>query len=166
MAKPNLTAERLREVLSYDPETGLFVRKICFQRPDVIGTTSLLTNGNGYLRIAIDGKRYLCHRLVWLYMVGTWPQNEIDHMDGNRSNNKWSNLRDVTPRHNQQNKRKAHSHSKSQILGVSWDKSRGKWTARIKTECAYKYLGRFDSVETAKEAYLTAKRLLHPGCTI
>lgn len=160
-----LTQERLKQVVRYHPEDGTFVRLECFQRPDVIGTCAPCDNGNGYRKIAIDGRRYYMHRLAWFYMTGKWPI-EIDHKNGDRSYNSWSNIRDVSSKINHQNRRKAASNSKSGILGVSWDSERLKWTARIKVEGRYKYLGRFESKEQAMDAYLSAKRKYHEGCTI
>ncbi len=155
-----LTIERLKQVIHYDPETGVFTRLECFQRPDVIGPCSLEDHGNGYHRITIDGKRYYRHRLAWFYMTGCWPV-EVDHKNRNRTDNAWANLREVTSSGNKQNQRKAHSNSHSGRLGVSWDGTRMKWTARIRVGGSYKYLGRFVQIEQAEKAYLRAKQEHH-----
>ena len=164
MAKADLTAARLREVLHYDPERGTFRRLACFQRPDVVGRDA--TRGGHYPRMGIDGHRYYAHHLAWLYMTGAFPVLEIDHRDGDKNNFKWGNLREVTSSENKQNWRRAKSDSSSGLLGVSWDSARNKWAARIKVGKVYKYLGRFDDKFAASAAYLAAKREHHAGCTI
>lgn len=161
-----ITQEQLKEQLHYDPRAGIFTRLKCFQRPDVVGKIKERNNGNGYARITILGRRYYAHRLAWFYMTGEWPSMEIDHRNGDRSDNRWDNLRDVAPLVNKQNKRSASVSSKSGILGVSWDAPRRAWVARIKVGMVYKYLGRFDDIEAARHAYLAAKRKFHEGCTI
>ena len=162
-----LTQKRLKQVLNYDSNTGVFTRLECFQRPDVVGKpTSCNTGDNGYTRIAVDGSRYTCHRLAWLYVTGTWPEHEIDHINGIRSDNRYKNLREATSLINKQNQRKARCDSSSGLLGVSWDAPRNKWVARIKVQKVYKYLGRFDSKEDAHSAYVSAKRIYHEGCTL
>lgn len=167
MAKNDLTAARLRDVLNYDPASGVFTRLQCEQRPDVAGRpTSEGRHSNGYQRIAVDGGRYYSHRLAYLYMTGAWPEHEVDHINGIRHDNRWANLRAATPRLNQQNKRRARVDSQSGVLGVSWDAARGWWVARIKVADTYKYLGRFETKTEARAAYLSAKRQHHAGCTI
>jgi hypothetical protein len=94
-----LTAERLRELLDYDPETGVFTRRITTGRnrrwkagDKVSGRPSATT---GYLGIGIGKRRYAAHRLAWLWMTGEWPKNLMDHRDCDRTNNRWVNLREV-----------------------------------------------------------------------
>jgi len=122
-----------------------------------------LTN-HGYFTIRIDGTAYQAHRLAWLYMTGEWPEHEIDHIDGNRLNNSWRNLRDVPRRINAQNMRSAKKTSKSGLLGVV--PYGGRWIARITANRKEKHLGIFDTTEAAQAAYLSAKRELHEGCTL
>ena len=163
----SLTQERLKQVLFYDQESGVFTRLQCLQRPDIVNRpASENTSGNGYLRIAIDGKRYYAHRLAWLFVTGSWPDNEIDHVNGIPTDNRWSNLREASSTLNKQNMRRAKSNSKSRVLGVSWDASREKWTARIRVLGSYRYLGRFSTADEAGLAYVAAKREFHEGCTI
>jgi hypothetical protein len=119
---------------------------------------------NGYWCIRLDGVLYLAHRLAWLYMYGLWPPGQIDHISGERLDNRILNLRETTPSENNQNRRTAPKHSKSGVFGVS--ERGGKWTARISHEgICYRVSGFFSAEEAAKE-YIRMKRLLHPACTI
>ena len=148
--------KELQEILDYNPHTGIFMwRK---QRRGVkVGVPLGTDNGFGYLRITVLGKSYYAHRLAWFYVEGSWP-DQIDHINGIKSDNSYCNLRDVTVQQNAQNKIFPQKTSKSQILGVSWHKKAKKWQAHI---CIYKerkYLGLFASVEEAQQAYLNEKR--------
>ena len=165
MAKSYLTAARLREVVHYDPEAGVITRLACFQRPDVVGRAPM-AHGSHYPRMAVDGYRYYAHHLAWLYMTGAFPVMEIDHRNGDKSDYRWCNLREVTSTENKQNQRRAQAGSSSGLLGVSWDTARNKWAARIKVGKVYKYLGRFADKHKASEAYLIAKRRWHEACEI
>lgn len=121
--------------------------------------------GDGYIRICVDQRDYKAHRLAWLFMTGEWPAGDIDHINGNREDNRWANLRVVTCAMNAQNRRKAHSNNKSTgVLGVS--KDRGRFMASIFVDGKSRKLGRFLTVEEAEAAYLNAKRKHHPGCTL
>lgn len=163
--RPDLTHERLLEVLDYDAANGRFSRK-CGHRKDLYGAISETDNGNGYPRVTVDGHRYHCHRLAWFYVHGVFPKDEIDHINGDRGDYRLANLRVATRRKNAQNMRRPQVSNKSGHLGVSYDKSRDKWVARIRTIENYKMLGRFDTKEEASAAYITAKRRYHEGCTI
>lgn len=84
------TAERVRELFRYDPETGIFTRLVDSPMHRAkAGETSASINSQGYAQIRVDGKRYKAHRLAWLHMTGEWPTQQIDHIDGNRANNRW-----------------------------------------------------------------------------
>lgn len=161
---PEVTLERLKEVVSYDPATGRFTR-VGGARSDLLGHQARPRNGDGYPRLEIDGRRYLCHILAWFYVYGVWPEDEIDHRDGDRTNNRIDNLREATRRLNAQNKRKPGKNNTSGYLGVS--RRRKGWAARIKIPNGpYKYLGTFVTKERAYDAYVEAKRIYHEGCTI
>lgn len=168
----SLTQARLKEVLEYSPELGTFkwLTEKKTGKHDAFKlhmAGDLVSNaGHPYPRVTIDGERHYLHRLAWLYMEGEWPKEEIDHQDGDKTNIKWNNLRSASSTLNKQNTRKPRSHNKSGHLGVSWDAKREKWTARIKVDGTYRYLGRFLLVEQAAQTYLDAKRQLHAGCTI
>lgn len=159
-----LTQDRLMYFLSYNPDTGEFtrLRRQPGTRPGAVAGSR---KSDGYLVTSVDGKLYMCHRLAWLYMTGSWPKHQIDHIDGNRSNNSFSNLRDVTKTTNAQNQRRPHRSNKStEVLGTF--KNGSGYAARISHNGSKKYLGTFKTIEEASAAYIAAKRLLHSGCTI
>lgn len=165
MADANLTAARLRECVHYDPETGAFTRKIRLAHRHQVGDDAAHPMSHGYMRVAIDNKRYLAHRVAWLYMHGEWPRGDIDHIDGNRANNRISNLRDVDHSTNIQNIRAAKSNSRSKLLGAFCNNF-GTWYSRIKVKEKMIYLGTFPSAEKAHAAFLAAKREFHDGNTL
>ena len=164
MAKADLTAQRLRELLDYDPLAGVFTRKMRNANCVRVGQVAGYTRPNGYVCIRVDGKSYLAHRLAWMYSNGEWPAGVVDHIDGNTSNNRIANLRDVPHASNMQNQRAAQAHSISGILGVSRVVSG--WKARITVGGKKVNLGIFHTHDLAAAAYVTAKRELHAGCTI
>ena len=168
MAKPRLddplTAEQLRAVLDYIPATGMFwwrdrpgirpsVRARLNGRP--AGTTNSL---NGYIYIGINGRLRLAHRLAFLWMTGQWP-HETDHIDGDRTNNAWANLREVTRSQNSMN-HPVRSTNKSGAKGVFWHKRARKWQAEIKRDGSLHYLGLFLTFEEAKAARDVAADML------
>lgn len=160
-----LTAERAREMLNYDAETGVLTWKVAVRsvrRGDEAGNI----NARGYRVIKLDGARYRAHRLAWLITNGTWPTGELDHINGLKDDNRIANLRDVSRTINSQNQRRARSDSRSGLLGVSFDKSRGKWRAGIGVDGRERHLGRFNTQDAAHDAYIDAKRQLHAGCTL
>lgn len=160
-----VSAERLRELLHYDPETGHFTRLV--SRPhSKVGDVAGCLNNQGYHRICIDYRDYQAHRLAWLYVHGVWPAHQIDHIDLDRANNRLANLREATKAQNSQNLRDARANSKSGFLGVSQSKQAGKWRARIMLDGKEYRLGRFASADLAHAAYVQAKRELHPMGTI
>jgi hypothetical protein len=161
MAKADsITAEQARAVLSYSAETGKFFRT------DLDRYTGTI-NAHGYVVISLLGcKAVKAHRLAWLLHYGSWPEHDLDHINGDRADNRIQNLRLSVGSLNAQNQRRPRSDNKSGCLGVSWSKVAQKWTARIKIGSKYKHLGLFLTVEEASSAYLTEKRLHHAGCTI
>lgn len=169
MAKNDLTAARLRELLSYNPETGEFIRLAAggkrLTRPDTVGPVVGAGNHLGYKQVSVAGMQYQAHRVAWLYMTGAWPTGQIDHINGDGKDNRWCNLRDVAPRVNSQNQRAARSDNGIGMLGVYPNHKR--FMAKISTpEKRNLYLGTFDTAEEAHAAYLQAKRKFHEGCTI
>lgn len=158
MSKTELTADRLREILSYNPETGDFHCKVFRGANAQVGMKAGCPE-QGYVRIKIDGRLYRAHRLAWLYMTGKWPLYEIDHIDGTRANNRWVNLRDATKSQNLQNQKKASKSSKTGILGVC--KNGSGFSAYIGLNGKQRYLGTFKTPEQAQEVYLMEKRAIH-----
>jgi hypothetical protein len=160
--KKELSAERLRELLNYDCETGVFTWAGKPNNRVVIGSKAGSITAYGYSAIRIDATRYLAHRLAWLWVYSTWPKGEIDHANGDRMDNRIANLRDCSPGQNRQNMRAAHSRNKSGLLGVSWSKQKGKWWAQIAVGGKHTHIGFFENKEIAYEAYVRKKRELHP----
>jgi hypothetical protein len=165
--KTELTAEILREMMSYDPSTGIFTRKIrTAQRHQVGDRADFPAHGHlrGYRQIGYKNEKVLAHRAAWLYVHGYWPTQSIDHINGNREDNRIENLRDVSQGTNIENLRRARVENASGLLGAH--AHQGKWRSRIRVKGKTRYLGVFDTAEDAHEAYLKAKRQLHMGCTI
>lgn len=146
-----LTQDYIHELMDYDPKTGFFQwkkKRRGIQTGVFLGTD----NGFGYKRISVLGKSYYAHRLAWFYVHGEWP-DQIDHINGIRSDNRIKNLRNVNGQQNAQNKIKAQKNSSSQILGVSWHKKAKKWQAHICVFKERKYLGLFEKIEDAEKAF-------------
>lgn len=159
-----ITAERLRELVHYCPETGIFTH-LKSKGSKKAGMIAGCSTPIGYITIMVDGFRTMAHRFAWLYMTGQWPKNEIDHIDGNKSNNAFLNLRDVDRSINTQNQNRAKITNKLGILGVSQIKC-GKFKAVITIRGKRHYLGVYETADDAYQAYLKAKRSLHEGCVI
>lgn len=162
MDTQRLTLERLHALVSYDKITGVFVWLVKASRSTKIGAEAGSVRGDGYRVIRVDGVLYTAHRLAWFYAHGEWPENKIDHRNGERSDNRLENLRSASNELNSQNRARAQSNNRSGLLGVS--KKRGKWTAEIISEGQKFRLGSFDTPEAAHRAYMQFKRLLHVGC--
>ena len=159
------TQSRLKELLHYDQETGVFTWLVNRRNRQVAGhVAGCLSKASGYISIGVDLKMYQAHRLAWLYVNGVWPKNEIDHIDGIKSNNKISNLRKATRSLNVQNQKKAHANSSSGFLGAH--KYGSKWRAKIGLNGKKIFLGYFATPQEAHSAYITAKRRLHPYGTL
>jgi hypothetical protein len=146
----NITAERLREALHYDPETGSFTWRIN-RRAIRAGNAAGTKKSNGYIQIRIDQKTYLAHRLAWLYMTGDWPPHTIDHSNTDVSDNRFRNLREATQSQNNGNANLTKKNTSGR-KGVSWKKSRGKWVASIHQ----KHIGIFENLDDAAKAYAKA----------
>jgi len=156
-----LTVERLRAAVHYDPVTGVFVWKESRARGARIGgSAGIASNGIGYARVGLDGRRYLAHRLAWFYVHGEWPENDIDHINRRRLDNRMLNLRQATRSENLQNKALSEKNTSGR-KGVYWHKRAGKWLAQIKADGKHHYLGLFSDIELAARAYQLASVDLH-----
>ncbi len=141
MATAILTQDRLRELLHYNPETGVFTR-LKTRHSSLVGTQAGSVNkALGYQVISVDAKPKYAHRLAWLYMTGQDPAGEVDHINGDRADNRWSNLRDVPKLVNMQNNRKARAHNATGLQGVR--KSGSRWESMIGHQKRQHYLGSF-----------------------
>jgi hypothetical protein len=159
-----ITADHIRSVLAYDPLTGDFVWKSHKRRPDLIGKRAGSPTNTGYWAIAIHNEKRLAHRLAWLYMTGELPRNHIDHINGNKLDNRFKNLREVSRFGNLQNMRKPTKANKSGFLGVS--AHQGKWRVQILVNGERIRISGFATPEAAYQRYLELKRKLHTTCTI
>lgn len=161
MAVSTLTQSRLKEVLHYNPNTGVFtwiarIKGICIgSRAGCIHTNK--RTGYRHIFIRVDRSLYKAHRLAFLYMTGMWPTNEVDHEDHDGINNKWKNLRDVTHVENHQNLSKP-SDNTSGVVGVCWHKTYSKWTARIRANKKNIFLGCFAEFSDAVSARMAAEK--------
>ena len=149
----DLTADFVRSILDYDPETGILTwrrkaginGKGNFKVGDVAGSRK-----KGQIMIGVCDQRYCAHRLAWLWMTGKWP-SEIDHVNRDPFDNRWVNLREATRSQNNANKP-----STSPFKGVSFDKRKNAWRARVKVNRKERWLGYFETAEEAHEAYRRA----------
>lgn len=165
MTKTELTAERLREVLNYDPETGVFTWLIrsanCIQIGDVAGGAVT----SGHLMIRVDGVRYSAHRLAWLYVYGYWPTEQTDHVNGIRNDNRIANLREATRYENSQNRGITKGRGPFS-MGTSYRKDLQKWSSHIRVNKKLKSLGHYATQEEAHMAYVAAKLEYHTFCPV
>ena len=154
-----LTAERLRELLDYNPETGIFTWKKKNRKRDV-GDIAGSRAGEDYYQISIDYGTYRRGRLAWFYVYGEWPPIEIDHINGIRDDDRIANLRLSSAMENKWNQGK-HRNNTSGYKGVIFDPRMGMWRAQIRFNRKRYYLGWFDSPEKAYAAYCEAAIRLH-----
>ena len=159
-----LTQKRLKELLHYDPDTGIFTRKLK-RRKHLKGEIAGCSDAKRYILIKIDGIQYKAHRLAWFYVYGEMPRRQIDHKDHNICNNRINNLRNVTNAQNQQNLSGPQKGNKSGFLGVRLHEC-GKYDSRIMVNGKRIHLGFFVTAEEAYRKYLKAKRELHPYSTL
>jgi hypothetical protein len=156
-----LTQERLKELLTYNPETGLFHWLVrTSNRTDVGKQAGHCEKRLGYVLIELDGRLYQAQRLAWLYMHGHWPEFEIDHENGNPSDNRFLNLRAATHSQNLKNVKRP-SHNTSGFKGVHLHRQSGRWRARIRANGKYYSLGLHTTKELAHAAYREGAIRLH-----
>jgi len=169
-----IAQERLKEVAHYNPETGIFTRlkRTGNNNGCNVGKEMGHSDCNGYKFVSIDFNCYALHRLAWFYMTGEWPKNEIDHINGNKIDNRFCNLRDIPKAMNAQNYQGPQKNNSSGFLGVHYisrpkvKKPYNPWRAAITANGKRIHIGYFATPELAHEAYLEAKRKYHQGCTI
>lgn len=161
-----ITATQLREILEYDPKTGIFTWAKRISSKTRVGAVAGSLSGEGYARLKIFNREYYQHRLAWLYVYGRWPKLEIDHINGCRTDNRICNLRDVPRSLNMQNRMSANKTNKSTgLLGVTYRESSKTYHPKIGVGGQRIALGTFRTAESASAAYREAKRKLHPGAT-
>lgn len=160
MSAVSVSHGRLRHVLDYNPDTGIFRWKHPtskkFKAGDVAGTA----HTKGYVSIVVDRKAYLAHRLAWLWMTGGWPEDQLDHRDLDRSNNAFANLRVAGACGNQANTGLSRNNT-SGFKGVHWNKRKQRWAVEIDCQRERHFLGYFTNKEAAAAAYAEAAQRLH-----
>ena len=148
---PEVTQEYLKQRLDYSPFLGLFW---FLPKPGHDPATRRWNtrwaekqagylHKEGYILIRIGGRRYKAHRLAFLYMTGRWPKDQIDHINGDRADNRWHNLREATNTENARNRQRLNRNNTSGVTGVYWDKQKGKWRAKIRVNDKLIHLGLF-----------------------
>jgi hypothetical protein len=154
--------QTLRTFLDYNPDTGIFTWAATRSSRAQKGAEAGTVNGMGYQQITINHKIYLAHRLAHLWMTGKWPKAQIDHINGDKLDNNWDNLRPVDNLTNARNQ-KENSHNTSGATGVRWEA--GKWRVRIKTNNKLRHIGRFVSFDEAVTARKAAEKQhgFHPN---
>lgn len=163
-----LTSTRVRELFDYQPETGVLTwlprplsdfatkRAFAIWNSRFAGKPAGTVGTRGYVVICIRGETHSAHQVAWVYMTGQRHEGEIDHIDGDRANNRWVNLRGVTRRENGRNQAKP-KHNTSGVVGVTFDTKAGRWMANIMVSGRTKTLGRFDMFEDAVAARKAAE---------
>jgi len=155
MAEGIVSFEEAAKVLDYNPDTGVLTRKKASgpaRQGDVLGYVDPST---GYAKGHVKGKLYYAHRLAWLLHYGKWPPHEIDHINGDKTDNRIENLRAVSHRDNCKN-HPLRSDNTSGVCGVTWDRWSGKWVVRIWNQGGGKNLGRFADFDKAVAVRLEA----------
>jgi hypothetical protein len=176
--KLNITADTLRQLVDYDPETGIFTWRerlpehlpegvkqkdgVCktFNKIYAFTQAGSSSKHGDYIVLGIFSRRIYAHRAAWLYVYGELPDAEIDHINLNRSDNRIKNLRLATRSENSRNN-KIRSTNKSGAKGVCWSKSNNAWVVRVTINRENKWVGQFKTVEEAAEAYANAAKSLH-----
>lgn len=161
MAPMTITADEVRRLLDYDPETGVFTRLVRTSNRICEGDVAGCLSDSGYWLVRVGGRRYPAHRLAWLYAYDEWPRDEIDHIDRDRANNRLSNLRQATRRENAQNLSLSCKNT-SGVTGVSWDAQRAKWCVRLRLNRRKLHFGRFTCYGHAVRARRVAEIAHHP----
>ncbi|ABK00200.1 HNH endonuclease [Xanthomonas phage Xop411] len=155
-----LTFEDADKLLAYEPETGVLTWKVPRNGTKGVGSVAGHIHSRGYIHVKVHGKLYKAHRLAWLISTGAWPSKQLDHINGQRDDNRIENLRECTKAENQQNQGKR-SDNTSGIQGVCWHKQTGKWYARIWVNGKQINLGLFNSIDEAAQARAAAKAQHH-----
>lgn len=161
MSRPELTADRARELLSYDPDTGELRWRVTRATNAREGDLAGCLGRQGYREMTVEMRTRTAHRIAWLIVHGRWPLEELDHINGDRADNRLCNLREATHAQNQRNRVRVISGrnpNTSGYKGVTWHGERKQWMARIRVNGTRKTIGRFPTAEEAHAAYCAAAR--------
>lgn len=153
--KNELTHERLTTLLSYDKDAGCLHWKTHRAGQPKPGTVAGVVAPDGYRKIRVDGENYQAHRLIWLYMTGNWPTSEIDHINLDKSDNRWANLREASHKQNMRNVARR-KRNKTGYKGVYNHQGTPWWRAQISIDGKAVYLGTFRDPKLAHQAYVRA----------
>jgi len=159
-----LTQKRLKELLHYNPKTGVFIWKKSRGKIQA-GTIANSVRPDGYIHIKLDYILYLAHRLAWFYVHGKWPNKNLDHRNRVKHHNWIKNLRNGAQQHNMQNIIKAQSNNVIGVRNVYFDKRRGTYVVSIRVHKKTKYIGAFATLKLAKAAAIKAKKKHHSFCS-
>jgi len=160
-----LTQHKLLSLLDYDASTGDFRWRV--SRGSVVaGGVAGSPHSRGYTSIRIDGRLYLAHRLAWLAVTGALPVDQLDHINGDKRDNRIANLREASNQTNNQNYRKSKKNSKTGYLGVCHEPRGDSYVAYLRVDGKTRNLGTYKTPEEAHAVYVQAKRQLHEGCTL
>jgi len=157
-----LTQQDVKSLFDYDPKTGICTWKVHRLKAgpgDPIDERYVYRDG--YIVISVKGKAQMLHRLIHLWMTGEHPKQQIDHIDGDKLNNRWENLRDVSQYENLCNKEHVEAKRKNPAPRGVRKESKNSWSATVTVDGKKLHIGRFDSVEKAEQAYLQAVVLFH-----
>ncbi len=164
MSKPNkeslIDVDYLKSVINYDSDTGLLTWAKSYGNA-IEGDVAGCLKASGYWIVGLRGEKYLAHRLAWLWVNGAWPVNQIDHINGNKLDNRMENLRDVLPHVNMQNHDHFKRPNKSGITGVYWKESKGGWFAGISVKGTKINRGPYKTKERASEVREMLRRQHH-----
>ena len=163
---PEITLEEVKRRVRYDPETGVFTWATTRRGTVKEGVELGSWGAYGYKTVRLNQRSYKLHRLAWWLTTGSPPSGDVDHINGVRSDNRISNLRDVSRKMNLENRASPMSRNSTGLLGAYYDKRKCHFYARISHHNVSRHLGTFGSAEEAHEAYLHAKRELHTGNTL
>jgi hypothetical protein len=156
----SLSLDHLKQVLDYNPQTGVFVWKVSTARRIVPGTVAGTVNSKGYRVIQLFRKLHTEHRLAWFYVTGVWPSDQIDHINQVKTDNRFENLREATNSQNSQNS-KIRRNNTSGYKGVSWWAHREKWAAQMRVDGKNRLLGMFDNPLDAHLCYQSLAKIVH-----
>lgn len=158
MSRKRVTCAEARELLEYEPETGILRWKRNMSTRARAGSQAGVVQERRYRRIGIRGTYYMAPRLAWLIMTGDWPADQIDHINGKQDDNRWANLREAN---SSQNKWNTIKKNRSGLVGAAYHSGKNQYRATIRKYGITKFLGWFDDPVDAHKAYVAASKLLH-----